>query len=250
MKDKLVTVAIAACVIGSIVSMCLFCLPEKRTIDLEVLPNAFQKVGPVRQDTETKVDYTIRNRASGPIRILDVVTSCGCAVFKSPKRELAPGESVTLTLSFGSGARRGSFPVRGMIAYKREGEGQSHVLPIGLEAEIDPDYAVQPEQLQFGDGRPLVQRVSISPRHISDLRIDKATCSLRFFKARVLPKDVSNKQEIEVTFLRDGYYADAGSPRLVVSTDSKRQPTLSVPLEVTVRNTPSGSRIEQGATGE
>ncbi len=234
MKDKLLTLEIAACVVGSIVGMCFFCLPEQRHVDLEVLPSAFQKVGPVRQATESSVDYTICNRASVPIRIVDLVTSCACSGVELPRRKLAPGESVTLTWKFDTGAERGSLMIRGMIAYKKEGEEEPRVLRMSLEAQIDPDYAVEPERLQFGDGRPLVQRVSISPRHIPDLKIENATCTLRFFKARVLPKEVPDKQEIEVTFLRDGYYPDAGFPRLIVSTDSQRQPTLRVPLEVTV----------------
>ena len=237
MKDRLRTLAIGACVLGSIASMCFFWLPERRHVDIEVLPNAYQKVGPIRQATKSSVDYTICNRASVPVRLVDLVTSCACSGVELSKRELAPGESVTLTWSFDTGAVRGSLVISGMIAYKREDEEQSRVLRIGLEAPIDPDYAVEPERLEFGDGRPLVQRVSVSPRHISDLRIDKAACNLRFFKARVLPKDLPDRQDIEVTFQRDGYYPDAGFARLTVSTDSERQPTLSVPLDVAVENT-------------
>ncbi len=239
MKDKLLTLAIAACVVGSIGSMSLFFLPERPQVDLEVLPNAFQKVGPIRQATKSSADYTLCNRTPVPVYLGDVVTSCGCSGVEVPKRELAPGESVTLTWNFDTQTKRGSLVISGMIAYKREDEERPRLLRMGLEVEIDPDYAVEPERLQFGDGRPLVQRVSISPRHISDLKIDKATCNLRFFKARVLPKSVPKEQEIEVTFLEEGYYPDAGFPRLNVSTDSKRQPTLSVPLEVTVKNASS-----------
>lgn len=239
MKDWLRTLAIGACVLGSVGSMCFFWLPDRCHLDLEVLPGRFQKVGPIRQATKSSVDYTIYNRASVPVRIVDLVTSCVCSGVKLSKRELAPGEFVTLTWNYDTRAERGSLVIRGMIAYKREDEEQSRVLRIGLEAQIDPDYAVEPERLQFGDGWPLVQRVSVSPRHISELRIDEATCNLRFFKARVLPKDLPDRQDIEVTFQRDGYYPDAGFARLVVSTDSERQPTLSVPLDVTLENASS-----------
>jgi hypothetical protein len=76
---------------------------------------------------------------------------------------------------------------------------------------IDPDYVVDPASLAFGDERPCVLHVSISPRHVPQVSIIKATCNLRFFAVRVLPKDtVNNRQLIEVVFKRNEYYADAG----------------------------------------
>jgi len=247
MKNKLLTSAVAACVVGSIASMCFYCLPQGPQVDLEVLPDAFQKVGPIRQATESSVDYTVCNRASAPIWLLDVAMSCTCSGAEFSKRELAPGESATLTLNFDTEGRRGSLVIRGVLAYIIKGEEKSHALRLGVEAEIDPDYAVEPERLAFGDGRPPVQRITISPRHISDLKIDKVACNLRFFQARVLPKDDSSKQDIEVTFLEDGYYPDAGFGKLTVSTDSERQPMLIVPLDVTVENALSPGGPEQQA---
>lgn len=200
-------------------------------MDLEVLPDPFQRIVGIRQGTKTNVQYTIRSRASVPVRIVQVLNSCSCAGVDLPRKELGPGESVVATLRFDSGQYRGSVDASAVLAYRKDGEERPRYLKIALLAEIDPDYAVVPERLQFGRGAPLVQRVTLSPRHISDLQIKKAVCTLRFFSARVLPTDDPNQQHVEVAFLPDEYYPDAGIAELVVSTTSERQPTLRVPLD-------------------
>lgn len=233
MKDRLLISAIVVCVSGSILSMCLFCLPKESTTDLEVLPAALQKIDGVRQATEVEVDYTIRNGASLPIRIVGIDKSCSCTGVDLPKRKLAPGESEVLTLKFDSGGLRGSVGVRTVLFYLKDGEERPNVLQIALQAEIDPDCAVEPERLQFGNGEPCVQHVFVSPRHVSDVQIREVRCNLRFFKARLLPRDdAANRQGVEVAFVPDEYYPDAGLAKLLLLTDSERQPVLTVPIEV------------------
>jgi len=218
--------------------MFLAYLPRQSAGTLEVLPGAGQTIDNVRQGTETSVEYTLRNRASVPIRIVHVEKDCGCAGVEVPRSDLAAGDSVTVTVKFSSGQSRGVVDVRALLAYVREGEEEPSFLPLTLRAQIDPDYAVEPERLEFGLGLPRVQRVSLSPRHVSDVRVEKAACNLRFFKVRVLPRETADREDIEVTFLPEGYYRDAGPGELLVSTNSERQPALRIPLDYSDQTAP------------
>lgn len=213
--------------------MSLFSWPNHPTTDLEVLPAAVQNIGVVRQATESESRFTIRNRASQTIQILDAVTSCSCAGIDFSKKELAPGESASLALRWNSGGSRGSFVVRATIVYRNAGEEQSHVLTIGLTARIDPDYAVEPERLEFGPHKPLVQRVVLAPRHGSELKIGTPTCNLRFFTARVLTSEPADKHTVEVSYKPEEYYRDAGPGELLIPTNCQRQQLVRIPLHVT-----------------
>jgi hypothetical protein len=220
---------------GSIACGYLICSTEPRGSDLELTPSAFQRLDSVRQGEKSDVVYWMRNRTAVPVRIISVDTSCACSRFTLPKHTLAPGQRVPLRLEFSTAARRGTLSIRGVIAHTRDGEKQARSTPFGLDVGIDPDYVVDPPALAFGHGRPPMQRVCISPRHVSRVDIIKATCNLRFFKVTVLPEDtVNNRQFVEVIFLPNEYYADAGFAWLTVLTDCERQPTLRVPLDVVI----------------
>lgn len=144
MKDKLLISAITACAMGSIACMVFAWLSRGTATDLEVLPDPLQRICSIRQGTTTKVDYTLRNRTSVPIRIIQVLSSCNCAGVDLTTRHLEPDESVLATLTFDSGQYRGSVHTSAVLIYSMHGEDGSRHLKIGLLAEIDPDYDVVP----------------------------------------------------------------------------------------------------------
>lgn len=204
----------------------------------------------VRQATQSRAIYTLCNRAAVPIQILDTASSCGCTGVVIPKPELAAGESMPLTLNFNSQTLRGPYTVRALVTYARRGESQPRFLPIALKTRVDPDYAVIPERLEFVSNRPAVQRVTITPRHVPQVMIQSVTCNLRFFTAELVETGDPKSRVIEVRFSPDQYYRDAGLATLVVVTDSKRQPVLKLPLELTEKDDVSShlQRLSMGGT--
>jgi hypothetical protein len=219
---------------GSVLSMFLVCLPQRTGDDLEILPDVIQDLGLLRQGVDAKAEFDLRNRTSAPLRLLDVSTSCGCTGHKLSRTDIGAGESAVLTVTFNTAQSRGVARIHGVVVYGKAGEGQKQRTAFHVQAEIDPDYGVQPERLEFGDGRPVVERVVLWPRHIAELKLDKVVCDKSCFRARILPADASQRHVLEVTFLSQEYYADAGPAHVTVFTNSERQPTLRIPLDVSI----------------
>ena len=64
-------------------------------------------MGQLQQHEKRSTDVTIENAGLKPIRILSIRSNCGCTTASPEKETLAPGESVTLSISFESGYFQG-----------------------------------------------------------------------------------------------------------------------------------------------
>jgi hypothetical protein len=58
--------------------------------------------GKIAHDTVVKHEFTVTNASKRTLAIKGVATSCGCTASEAAKKELAPGESTPLTVSFNS----------------------------------------------------------------------------------------------------------------------------------------------------
>ncbi len=70
---------------------------DKQEIDL----------GIVYRGAVKKASFTIKNIGNQPLKILQIVPSCGCTALKRPKDVLAPGESDVVEVEFSSATFRG-----------------------------------------------------------------------------------------------------------------------------------------------
>jgi hypothetical protein len=251
MKQTVITVGALLSIAGSMLSMSLVCLPKWGRDDLDVAPDSVHDLGLLRQGVEAKGDFELRNPTSTTVRLLEVSTSCGCTGYELSRREVAPGQSAMLTLTLNTGEARGTVRIRAVVVYQKQGEEQKRVSVLQLQAQMDPDYGVEPERLEFGAGRPSLQRVVLWPRHIPQLRVMAAACNQRFFEAQLVAGDDQQQSVLEVRFLSDDYYSEAGPACVTVFTDSQRQPTVRIPVEVASRNAPrSGNETTLSLAGE
>lgn len=198
----------------------------------DISPGAIQEFGTVRQAAEVDVLYELTNSLSVPLAILDVGTSCGCTSSQISRKDIGPGESAALTLTYKSGQSRGEVRVHAIVVYQCDNEASPRSMALRATGDIDPDYGIEPEQLNFSSTEPSSLTVALWPRHIPSLNIAKAMCDKRFFSARIIDADSSGKQLVEVSFNPEGFYADAGPAHLVIHTDSNRQPIARIPLKV------------------
>jgi hypothetical protein len=137
-------------------------------------------------------------------------------------------------LTYESGEARGPINFSAVLLFQPDGD-KPLALTLELHGEVDPDYGVAPERLEFEEGVSSAQRVVLWPRRISTLKVHKVQCDKRFFEARIVDAETTGEQAVEVAFQAKGYYPEAGPASLAIFTDSERQPTLLVPLLVRSR---------------
>ncbi len=58
--------------------------------------------GQVKQGVVLKHDFLFRNKTPNILKIIGINTSCGCTASQSKKKELNPGESTMINVSFNS----------------------------------------------------------------------------------------------------------------------------------------------------
>ena len=96
--------------------------PGARTL-LTVEPSAVARSEAAEGETVT-AEFTLRNVADEPVRILGAPTSCGCTVVDSPfPLELAPGGTATILIStvVGTPGDDGTFTQRADLLVNRAG---------------------------------------------------------------------------------------------------------------------------------
>jgi len=231
--DGILLVASVLCMAGSLLSAALyFLLPPASNKDIEVLPAAVQALGKIRQGTLRTIAYSIVNRGSEPLTISEVVASCGCTTTSITKKDIPPGETSVVTLSYDSGQSRGVVRVIAHVIYRRISMDGSESLSLEAKGEIDPDYGINPERLQFKADKKVSQRLVVWPRHTKDLGVTNVTCDKRFFAAHIAGEPTGGQVSIDVTFDPSDYYRDAGPAQLSIATNSHVQPVAHVPIDV------------------
>ncbi|MCX8111930.1 MAG: DUF1573 domain-containing protein [Bacteroidia bacterium] len=74
-----------------------------------------QSFGRVSQGTLVKARFTLLNEGKAPLQIQDIKPSCSCSILSWERRNLAPGDSIQVEVSFNTagkvGRQRKSFSV-------------------------------------------------------------------------------------------------------------------------------------------
>lgn len=64
--------------------------------------------GDIKQGDVVSYDFKITNNGGDVLKILDVRASCGCTAAQPDKKELQPGETTTIKVTFNSRGRKGA----------------------------------------------------------------------------------------------------------------------------------------------
>ncbi|MBI2419190.1 MAG: DUF1573 domain-containing protein [Ignavibacteriales bacterium] len=91
--------------------------------------------GTIKQGEIVKHSFLIMNDGDDTLKITNVVTSCGCTAFDVSKRELIPGETVSLNVEFNSHGRIGQQTKYISIASNDKEKPSSSVILKGVVSE-------------------------------------------------------------------------------------------------------------------
>lgn len=93
-----------------------------------------QDLGRLRQDEEREVVFMVQNTGTGPMRFLDSKADCGCTAAELPVGDIAPGESVPVTIHF-----NGRAPLGGLVRkVTLRTNGTPEIIDLSIEGEIVP----------------------------------------------------------------------------------------------------------------
>ena len=194
---------------------------DRETIDL----------GIVYRGAVKKASFTIKNIGNEPLKILQMVPSCGCTALKRPKEVLAPGESDLVEVEFSSATFRGR--VESKRVDIQSNDPTAEYATVQLTADVREELSpVQGSSLAwFGSvrvGNPVEYKLTfenVTGRAISIKGFKSPTGRVRvtWDKARVAPTE---KVELTIRLApdREGYTSD----HVDLETDSKNQPVVSI----------------------
>lgn len=191
------------------------------------------------QDEALTHDFTLVNKASTPVKIVEISTSCGCLVAGIVKESIAPGESVSFPVRFTTGPAQETASGNIRVVYREVDDsapsGQPKYVSLRVRADVIPDYRISPKEIDFGliDGLAVQQAVRIfrvEPEAMPDMAIQEVHSSNAFLGAKILPKEADGSTfRIEVTLDASRFtHSESFSGSVVFSTNSRRVPKAIV----------------------
>lgn len=154
--------------------------------------------GEMDQGREATHVFTIRNKGAGPLKLLGVTTTCGCAAMVLDKNELPPGGAARLEVKFRSGSFVG---VVEKYVIVQSDDPQRSQTPLGIRAKVLPVYVMDPPALNLGElprGQGAVREVRLRDSKGLPFGITSVTVSNEDVKAEVIPNDGGRHAEYRI----------------------------------------------------
>jgi hypothetical protein len=188
-------------------------------------------LGIVYRGAVKKASFTLKNIGNEPLKIIQMVPSCGCTALKRPKDVLAPGESDVVEVEFSSATFRGR--VESKRVDIQTNDPTAEYATVMLTADVREELApVQGSSLAwFGAvplGRPAEYKLTFKnvadrPIGIRGFKTPTGRVNVKWSKNRVAPQEDVDFI-ITLTPDRAGYTSD----HVDIETDSRNQPLVQV----------------------
>lgn len=193
--------------------------------------SAIHDFGRVRQRETLEATFFLKNNSPDTLRVMGTPTDCGCTVAKMDSPVVAPGEETKLHVTFAVGAARGQVERMVTVRYlveKGDGSKELKSLPLGVRANVVPDFRFEPAELRFRRDTSDLKTTSFQPVGMSDVEILGVSSTSSAFSVRQ-----SSATRLDVSFNPTFYNnpMDVGA-YIVVKTSSPREPVHRLPLVV------------------
>ena len=186
-------------------------------------------IGKIRQQETKDVLFRLRNTTQNDLSLESVHTSCGCTEWHLDKRQLESGETAELSVTFSSGQARSKLGAIIRVFYKNLDTNESGNVFLELIADIQPDYDISPQSLDFTEGKESEQYISLTPRYAEDIRGLDVSCTRSYYEVEIV-KSEPGESVVKVTFLPEKKLSGEKSAILELKTSSERQPIYQVLL--------------------
>jgi hypothetical protein len=195
------------------------------------------QVGEIKSGAPLTYRFQVVNRGPGLVEVMQLRTSCGCAVPHLEQRMLSPGETtevalVVNTLAQGAGERAWSLN----LVY--ETEGHQAELQLTLRGRVVSEIRVEPTSLNVVTDTTVTQFVQVTDLRPQPLNVTAVHSSAPWIRARL--GDTVRETGHLVQNVQVEICADCPEGRreevLHLVTDDGAYPDLQVPVTVTKRN--------------
>ncbi len=105
-------------------------------------------LGTAAQNQDLSAEVTLRNAGAHPVHIVKPITDCGCYVATLSEHDLAPGQSVTLRITFHTLTWSGPLTKRLRVASNDPVRGE---LVVPIKVNIAAGVVLDPGRFTFGD---------------------------------------------------------------------------------------------------
>jgi hypothetical protein len=195
------------------------------------------QVGEIKSGTPLTYCYQVVNRGRSMVEVIQLRTSCGCAVPHLEQRMLSPGDTtevalVVNTLAQGAGDRAWS------VTLVYECEGQQEELRLTLHGKVVSEIRVEPTTLNVVTDTTVPQLVQVTDVRAQPLTVTAVHSSALWLRAtldepiREADHRVQNVQVEISSACPEGRHEEM----LHLVTDDPAYPDLQVPVTVTKRN--------------
>lgn len=186
-------------------------------------------VGRVAQETPVRIEMRFRNGSGSPVVIDQVVASCGCTVAEVGRREVLPGKSVPIAVTWDLRGRRYGNHVTGVLRYRTT--GRTDEVPFRLRADVLPSFTWEPERVAFhGDESGPVRLIVRRGPGWKSGEVRRAETTHDSLEARLTESD--GETAIELTRHPDREVAGHTKPHVVLHTGSPGESILSIPVYI------------------
>lgn len=153
-------------------------------------------LGKLDYDTETKATFNFKNTTHNLINIKKVKADCKCTDAYANKKEIHPGESGFVEVTFRSSNQSG--PENHKIWVSTDIADQEKII-LGISAVVDPKLEIIPRAISFGRVRNVQEvnprEVSVVSRFRQSARTISVSSSNPYIKATLLEKQAAHKRE-------------------------------------------------------
>ena len=163
--------------------------------------NTTANFGRVTQSKILTTDFWVKSTGDEPLVIEEIWPGCGCTEINLPDSSIAPGDSLSLRITFNTGHFRGLISKNPQIRTNASPEK----VKLSIVAEVDPaaneswPISLRPDGLdvsQYGTKTRRMGKFHIENRSDEDFRVSVVDTALKAFEIR-LPDDLKAGETIE-----------------------------------------------------
>lgn len=216
----------------------LFAWTSSQAQQIEWLTPRLIDLGRVQEGQVVKGNIRFINKDSASLSVFQVITSCGCTAAQPDKQQHAPGDTVKINYTLNTRSLGGVIRKPLTVYYDCGGQHSEKFI---LQADVYSELDIHPRYLQFrsnGVNPDTVTTQCFSIRNHSGSPVNITKIHINEDFVSVSPQSATIQQENEVQFqvrcrpkehVRKMVY-------LMIETDSKTKPKISVPVYVDMKD--------------